>query len=109
MRFLIDAQLPPALAVWLRERGHDATHVRDIGLDRVPDDEVARRAVADRAIIVTKDSDFSRLSANNPGCRVLWLRLGNGTIRSLLRSLEPLFPEVEQAFADGQLFVEIGR
>jgi len=27
MRFLVDAQLPPALCGWLRERGHDALHV----------------------------------------------------------------------------------
>ncbi|MGK6317981.1 DUF5615 family PIN-like protein [Sphingomonas sp. DT-204] len=27
MRFLIDAQLPPALCGWLRERGHEAIHV----------------------------------------------------------------------------------
>jgi len=29
MRFLVDAQLPPALAQWLKERGHDATAARD--------------------------------------------------------------------------------
>ncbi|HOY58634.1 MAG TPA: DUF5615 family PIN-like protein [Verrucomicrobiota bacterium] len=28
MRFLIDNQLPSALAHWLRERGHDAEHLR---------------------------------------------------------------------------------
>jgi predicted nuclease of predicted toxin-antitoxin system len=32
MRFLVDAQLPPALARWLGERGHSATAVRDAGL-----------------------------------------------------------------------------
>jgi predicted nuclease of predicted toxin-antitoxin system len=32
MRFLVDAQLPPALAAWIRDQGHEATAVRDIGL-----------------------------------------------------------------------------
>jgi predicted nuclease of predicted toxin-antitoxin system len=32
MRFLIDAQLPPALAVLLTKHGHIAEHVADIGL-----------------------------------------------------------------------------
>lgn len=109
MRFLVDAQLPPALALWLRERGHEAHHVRDFGLGTVPDAVVAAKAFADGSIIVTKDSDFSRLSASNPGCRVLWLRLGNGTIKSLLRSLGPVMVEAEQAFAEGQRFVEVGR
>jgi predicted nuclease of predicted toxin-antitoxin system len=31
MRFLIDAQLPPALARWLAERGHEAVHVVTVG------------------------------------------------------------------------------
>lgn len=109
MRFLVDAQLPPALASWLRERGHEAHHVRDFELDDAPDQMVAARAMADGSIIVTKDLDFSRLAVGNPGCRVLWLRFGNGTIKSLLRSLEPVIVEVEQAFAEGQQLVEVGR
>ena len=32
MRFLIDAQLPPALARWITEHGHEAEHVLDCGL-----------------------------------------------------------------------------
>ena len=32
MKFLVDAQLPPALARRLREAGHEAQHVEDIGL-----------------------------------------------------------------------------
>jgi predicted nuclease of predicted toxin-antitoxin system len=109
LRFLVDAQLPPALATWLRQRGHEAHHVRDFGLQEAPDHEVAGKAFADGSIIVTKDSDFSRLSASSLGFRVLWLRLGNGTIKSLLQSLEPVMAEVEQAFAGGQQFVEVGR
>jgi predicted nuclease of predicted toxin-antitoxin system len=109
LRFLVDAQLPPALASWLRGRGHEAHHVRDFGLDNVPDHAVAQKAFADGSIIVTKDSDFSRLSSDSSGCRVLWLRLGNSTIKSLLQSLEPVMAEVEQAFAEGQQLVEVGR
>ena len=29
MKFLIDAQLPPALARWLQEASHEAVHVED--------------------------------------------------------------------------------
>jgi predicted nuclease of predicted toxin-antitoxin system len=32
VKFLVDAQLPPALARWLREAGHEAEHVEDVGL-----------------------------------------------------------------------------
>jgi predicted nuclease of predicted toxin-antitoxin system len=36
MRFLVDAQLPPALAQWLASHGHDAMHVTDLGCNRPP-------------------------------------------------------------------------
>lgn len=32
MRFLVDPQLPPALARWLGGPGHSATPVREVGL-----------------------------------------------------------------------------
>lgn len=37
MRFLVDAQLPPALAKWLVGQGHTASHVLDLALDRASD------------------------------------------------------------------------
>jgi Domain of unknown function (DUF5615) len=30
VKFLIDAQLPPALARWLQEASHEAVHVEDL-------------------------------------------------------------------------------
>lgn len=35
MRFLIDAQLPPALVPWLTEQGHHAEHVVDYGVSAI--------------------------------------------------------------------------
>jgi predicted nuclease of predicted toxin-antitoxin system len=35
--FLIDAQLPPALASWLIQQGHAAQHVDDLGLRNADD------------------------------------------------------------------------
>ena len=60
MKFLVDAQLPPALAHWLREAGHEAQAVRDIGLRDASDTIIWHHARATRAIIVTKDEDFAR-------------------------------------------------
>jgi hypothetical protein len=37
MRFLVDNALSPALAVLLQQAGHDAIHVRTIGLQRAED------------------------------------------------------------------------
>ena len=32
MKILVDAQMSPALAAWLRAHGHDAQAVREVGL-----------------------------------------------------------------------------
>ena len=61
MRFLVDAQLPPALAGWLREQGHEAEHVEDVGLIASTDAAIATHAETNGAVLVTKDEDFSAL------------------------------------------------
>ncbi len=57
MRFLVDAQLPPALPRWLAERGHTAEHVYDIGLHAADDRVLWDYALSAGAVIITKDED----------------------------------------------------
>ena len=59
MTFLIDAQLPPALADWLILQGHIAQHVDEIGLRNADDVEIWNHALVSGAIIITKDEDFA--------------------------------------------------
>jgi predicted nuclease of predicted toxin-antitoxin system len=47
VKFTIDAQLPPALAQFLRDAGHDAKHVVEIGLERSDNSSIWNRAVSD--------------------------------------------------------------
>lgn len=44
MKFLVDAQLPPALARWLIEAGCEAQVVREIGLREADDGVIWRYA-----------------------------------------------------------------
>ena len=84
MRFLVDAQLPPALACWLREAGHEAEHVEDVGLREADDGAIWAYALHSGAIIVTKDEDFSARSAQTATAPpIVWLRVGNTTNRVL--------------------------
>lgn len=59
MRFLVDAQLPPALARWLADQGQPARHVYDLGLATADDREIWDVALATGAVVVTKDEDFA--------------------------------------------------
>ena len=63
MKFLIDNALSPALAVLLQKAGHDATHVRDSGLQHADDEVILERAAAERRIVVSADADFGALLA----------------------------------------------
>jgi predicted nuclease of predicted toxin-antitoxin system len=59
VRFLVDAQLPPALARRLAAWGHVAEHVADVGMATAPDHRVREYAAEVGAAIVTKDEDFA--------------------------------------------------
>ncbi len=60
MRFLIDEMFPPDTCARLAQRGHDAIHVRDRGLDARPDSEVATVAAREERVLVTENvKDFA--------------------------------------------------
>lgn len=63
MTFLVDNALSPALAELLRKAGRTATHVRQLGMQRAPDEDILDRAAASDEIIVSADTDFSAILA----------------------------------------------
>ena len=63
MKFLVDMPLPPGLARWLTQWGHDAVHCLDIGFGRASDLEIMARAADEGRVIITADLDFPRLLA----------------------------------------------
>lgn len=46
MRFLVDAQLPPALAKWIADKGYSASAVRDQGLQNSDDGSIVNFSTA---------------------------------------------------------------
>ena len=108
MRFLVDAQLPPALARWLGGRGHDATHVIDIGLERAADGMLWEHALRVEAALITKDEDFAlRKVLTQPGPAVVWVRCGNTTRRELLVLFDRVLPDALAALERGEQLVEV--
>lgn len=57
MRFLVDECTGPAVARWLRSRGHDVFSVYEQARG-LSDDAVLRRAVSESRILITNDKDF---------------------------------------------------
>jgi predicted nuclease of predicted toxin-antitoxin system len=108
MRFLVDAQLPPALARWLAANGHRAEHVADHQMEAASDSAIWDYALQKTAVIITKDEDFAqRKTLSNAGPAVIWLRLPNTRRRQLLARFENVLPDLLSALERGEALIEV--
>ncbi len=107
MRFLLDMNLPPAMADWLRSSGHDAVHIREIGLAHLPDREVFTRAAEDGRIVVTFDLDFGEIAGleRATGSGVVLLRLRLGRQHYLRQRLQAAVAQATEALQAGAIVV----
>ena len=108
MRFIIDAQLPPALTDFFTERGHEAVAVRDLGLRDADDRDIWTKAEAMHAIVVTKDEDFVHfVTLSDAGPQVIWVRIGNAVNRVLIARFELAWDDIEAHLLQGARLVEL--
>ena len=108
MRFIVDAQLPPALANFLISAGHQADHVVDLGLASASDSTIWQQARERNAVIITKDEDFLSLRAlRSDGPAIVWVRIGNTTRNALLRVMAAALPQIIAALERGEAVVEV--
>ena len=108
MRFVVDAQLPPALARLLESHGHEAEHVADIGLRDAADALIWQHAIKNEAILVTKDEDFAhRFRQGGSAPVILWLRIGNTSRQALLQYFIPLLPRIDEMVRQGERLIEV--
>jgi predicted nuclease of predicted toxin-antitoxin system len=63
MRFLADAGVSPKTVEFLTQLGHEAVHVRTLGLQHARDAELVERARTDSSVVLTFDLDFGELLA----------------------------------------------
>ena len=108
MRFLIDNQLPPALAQYIKKRGYDCEHVLDVGLAQALDIEICRYTESQKRIIVSKDEDFLYLATHSKiSFTLIWVQLGNCTTTALLATFDRLWPSIESCLSAGDRIIEI--
>ena len=108
MKFLVDNQLPAALARFLNSHGHDAQHVLDLHMDEAGDTAIWNHAAAQGRVLVSKDEDFLHL-ANRPGATgvFVWVRLGNCRKQVLLAAFERALRTLVTALEEGHRVIEV--
>jgi predicted nuclease of predicted toxin-antitoxin system len=108
VKFLVDNQLPIALARFLAAEGHDAQHVLDLRMDEADDAAVWAYAAAQGRTLVSKDEDFFHLAIRNPGAGTLiWVRLGNCRNQALISTFERSLDQLIAALQQGGRIIEL--
>ena len=107
----IDAQLPPALARWLRELGESgAAHVSELGLLSAEDSEIFQRARQAEALVITKDSDFVQFQERyGSPPRILWVTCGNRSNRFLRDLMSRNWTRVKELLEAGEVLIEMNE
>ena len=103
MRFLVDACVDVRVAEWLRSQKHDAVHLHELKLGRIPDVEIFRRAVAEDRCVLTFDLDFGEIAALTGGSKgsVILFRLGDPGYRRVIERLAAVIDGSGDAIAKG--------
>jgi len=88
MKFLLDMPIPPGMAGWLRERGHDAVHAAEIGLAGSEETGAGGRGTPDvvRRAGAGMESCSRRQGVRNRGAAAVdWtIRLGDNDLGLIL-------------------------
>lgn len=101
MRLLVDECTGRAVAIWLREQGHDVVYIGD-DASGIRDIEVIESAVSERRILITNDRDFGDMifRSHLPHAGVVLLRLRNERPSSKIAVLDRILTEYSESLAD---------
>jgi predicted nuclease of predicted toxin-antitoxin system len=107
MRFLADAGISPKTVEFLTQLGHEATHVRTLGMQRAPDAQVIALARTDGSVVLSFDLDFGDLLAlgvtDKPS--VILFRLADERAESVNRRLSTVLNEQVTELESGALIL----
>ena len=108
MKFLVDNQLPVALARFLSSRGVDCQHVLDLEMADASDPEIWAYASRGDCVVISKDEDFvDHWILSAAPVQLVWIRKANCSNRALLAWLDPLWADTVKRLEQGEKFVEL--
>ncbi|OHB82160.1 MAG: hypothetical protein A2W31_14500 [Planctomycetes bacterium RBG_16_64_10] len=103
MRFLADMGVSLGLCEWLRGAGHDAVHLRDEGLQRLPNGDIFAKAAERRRLLMTFDLDFGEILALSGSAQVsvVVFRLRNTRTPHVIERLRAVLSKSATALEEG--------
>src|SRR5437660_12032137 len=107
MRFLADMGVDIRIVDWLRAQGHEAVHLREQGLHRLPDTDIFAKAKAESRVILTFDLDFGEILALSAGAvvSVVLFRLNNTRTPFVEQRLAAVLAPDQDALNKGAIVV----
>lgn len=112
MRFLADMGVSVRIVAWLRSEGHDAIHLREEGLQRLPNGAIFEKAAAEERILLTFDLDFGEILAlsGKQQVSVVLFRLRDARGAQQIERMRRALAESSEALRKGAVVVvEDGR
>lgn len=107
MRFLGDMGISQRVIEWLRQQGHDVSHLREQGLHRLPDGEIFSKAASEERTIITFDLDFGEIAAQCEKCTVsvVIFRLRNTRTSNVISRLKAVLKSAPLALENGAIVI----
>jgi len=107
MKFLLDMGVDVRVATWLGEQGHEPLHLRDQGLQRLPNGEIFTKAISEGRTILTFDLDFGEIAALARGRKtsVVVFRLHNTRTAHVLERLAAVLSDCSSSLEKGAVVV----
>ena len=109
MRIWVDAQISPTIATWISSNyAVSGVALRDLGLRDAKDKEIFESARQEKAVVMTKDSDFVLLLDRlGPPPQIIWVTCGNTSNARLKEVLTNTLPKALDLLNLGEKLVEI--
>ena len=101
MKFLIDNALSPTVADKLREAGHEALHVRELGMQASTDEEIFELAGSEDRVLVSADTDSGTILALGRSTRpsvIIFRRTSGRRPETQAKLLLDHLPDIQEAW-----------
>jgi predicted nuclease of predicted toxin-antitoxin system len=105
VKFLADMGISLFTVAWLRSSGYDAIHLRDEGLQRLPDSKILIKARQEERVLLTMDLDFGMLLAVNKDQfpSVILFRLSDERSAVVTERLQPVLAQCAEVLETGAI------